>query len=301
MVTIITDSPMSFRKIGEQISIVFRSVETDNIISDVTIYIGTMLMFNHRIMLARRLICYVDVPRISQIFRKVWDSIKHKAVLITNSKYCADLIERYYGIHVADIVPHAVDPRYYNEKLMNNYKLFHIFNMSQTYREGVDIYSQVIAYLKQLKKNVTTLHVARGNIIGADYTLELKQYLPDWLFAQLYAMSHSYLVTSRHEGFCMHIVEAGAVGCIPIVPNTEPYIEHKVPFKVTFNATLDIDKLWSNPDGQYPVVEFNIDDVVKAIETALKQEVKQYEVEYVRDQYDMYRIYARLIEYVLKR
>lgn len=298
---VVTDSPASFRKIGEQIRTVSQSIADLKFDTRNVIYVGSLFTLTSEMFMARRLVCYIDVPRIQDNFKSIWNSIKHKAILVTNSKYCADLIERYYGVMVHDIVPHGVDPRYYNEKLMNNYKLFHVLNMSQTYREGIDIYSAVIAELHLRNMNVVTCHVTRDRAVGADHVFELRQYIPDWLFAQLYAMSRSYLVTSRHEGFCMHVIEAGAIGCIPIVPNIEPYIEHKVPFKVTYNATLDIDKLWSNPDGKYPVVEFNIDDIVKAIEIALKQEVKQYEVEYVRDQYDIFRLYRKLLEYVSVR
>jgi len=291
----IYDNAYSWHKILQHIA---NLLNVEDVKHNVALYVGMLSTPHSGLITVRHVVCYVDIPKISPVTRQIYNMIKHKCTIIANSRLTADLLERHLNIKVDDVVPHGIDVNVFNEQWINVPKLFDTYCMASGYREGLDRYVQFVH-----KYSINALLFTRSDIIiPSNLTvIRIDRYVPDCVIASIYAMSRTYLVTSRHEGFCIPVIESACVGSIPVVPCTLPYIEHDVPFKVMYCAWLDVDRLVNNPDGVYPVVDIDFEDMYKKLQEALKRRPSIDDIRYVKERYDYRKLYTKIVKYLKRR
>ena len=302
-VTVIHDSAVSWRKIAQQIRHVLNMYCERG---SGCIYVGSLTIARPEFTRCSRIVLYLDVPSLAPtLVKHAYTHVKSRSIVIANSRLVATLLEKYYNIHVDDIVPHGIDStliRNMLNSLLDTAKDYDTMYIGNTVREGIDMYIQLVSKLRNMRHLVFTGRRDIARYVPQNVTVDTRYgTLSEAQLCRLYASSRCLVVTSRYEGFCLPVIEAAACGTNVVVPACPPYNEHSIPHKYYYPAEMDIDRPVRHIDGTYPTAVYNIDDVAKVVNVAVRHRPTLQDVAHVLDRYDYVKLYRRIVEYVCKR
>ena len=194
------------------------------------------------------------------------------AGLIVPSNYCADVfLQGGINPNKIDVVPNGYDPSIFNleepnEAILKKYginkdKFNYVYVGNSQWRKGLDILLNT--WSKIFKKSDNARLIIKDNssvygpsnimseIIRMQYHTDCAEiiYIDDNLedkeMADLFKASKAVVHPYRAEGFGMHIQEAMACGCVPIVSErgpTDDFVDDNVGLKIRTHAkAIDIE------------------------------------------------------------